>query len=83
MTLSVRHGFTSAKDDGPDSTQVQPSHWNADHGITMAGPALVGRLDAGSGSAVEVPLGAGFENQGGTLVAVGAPAFLLMNAGVR
>lgn len=83
MTLSVKHGFTSAKDDGPDSNQVQPSHWNAEHSISVSGPALIGRLGSGAGPAAEIPLGSGFEDQGGTLVAVGAPAFLLINAGVR
>lgn len=83
MTLSVKHGFTSAKDDGPDSTQVQPSHWNAEHQISLTGPGLVGRLDAGAGAATEIPLGAGFTIEGGTLVASGAPGFLLINAGIR
>lgn len=29
--MAIKHAFTSAKGDGPDPTQVQPSHWNADH----------------------------------------------------
>lgn len=28
---NIKHAFTSAKPDGPDPTQVQPSHWNAEH----------------------------------------------------
>jgi hypothetical protein len=27
----ITHSFVSAKSDGGDATQVQPSHWNADH----------------------------------------------------
>lgn len=30
----VTHAFVSAKSDGSDATQVQPSNWNADHVIT-------------------------------------------------
>lgn len=28
---NIKHAFTSAKPDGPDPTQVQPSHWNDEH----------------------------------------------------
>jgi hypothetical protein len=28
---NIKHAFTSAKPDGPDPTQVQPSNWNAEH----------------------------------------------------
>jgi hypothetical protein len=39
--MSLKHSFNSAKADGADATQVQPSNWNADHvvdanGITAA-----------------------------------------------
>lgn len=58
---NIKHAFTSAKPDGPDPTQVQPSHWNDEHvvedyldlpiGPTPATPAdklrLFGRSRAG------------------------------------
>lgn len=28
---NIKHTFTSGKTDGADATQVQPSHWNAEH----------------------------------------------------
>ena len=31
--MGLKHAFASAKSDGTDATQVQPSHWNADHVI--------------------------------------------------
>lgn len=31
MANTLKHGFTSGKSDGADATQVQPSHWNAEH----------------------------------------------------
>jgi hypothetical protein len=39
----LKHRFTSAKSDGPDATQVQPSHWNDGHGFTggAAGDVLM------------------------------------------
>lgn len=36
--MPIKHPFVSAKPDGADPTQVQPSHWNQDH-------AIEGRLD--------------------------------------
>jgi len=36
--VPIKHPFTSAKPDGADPTQIQPSHWNQDH-------AIEGRLD--------------------------------------
>ena len=29
--MSIKHAFTSAKDDGADTTLVRPSNWNAEH----------------------------------------------------
>src|SRR4051812_27004918 len=34
MSLTVKHSFTSPKSDGPDSTLIRPSNWNADHTLT-------------------------------------------------
>jgi hypothetical protein len=31
MAGMIKHKFQSLKSDGPDPTQVQPSHWNQDH----------------------------------------------------
>ena len=53
MTISLKHAFNSAKSDGPDTTQVQPSNWNAEHVITMANNRLLGRTTSGGGGAVE------------------------------
>lgn len=35
--MTLKHAFTSAKSDGADATQVQPSNWNADHVIDSGG----------------------------------------------
>jgi len=67
MTISLKHAFTSAKADGPDSTQVQPSNWNAEHTLTMATSRLVGRTTAGNGAAEEITTGANLSLLGGTL----------------
>lgn len=69
MTLSLKHTFASAKPDGTDASQVQPSHWNAEHTLQLAGPALVGRSAAGTGPAVEVAIGTGLALIDGTLSA--------------
>jgi hypothetical protein len=69
MTVSVKHQFTSAKSDGTDTTQVQPSNWNADHAVNMVGPALLGKPTTGTGPAVEITLGANLTFSGTQLVA--------------
>lgn len=56
MAFSLKHAFTSAKADGADATQVQPSNWNAEHTLTLSGRYLIGRTAAGSGTASELPL---------------------------
>lgn len=70
MTVSLKHTFASAKPDGTDASQVQPSHWNAEHTLQLAGPALVGRSAAGTGPAAEVAIGSGLSLDGGTLSAL-------------
>lgn len=52
--VQVKHGFTSGKADGGDPTQVQPSHWNADHTVTVsATQKILVRKSAGSGAVEE------------------------------
>jgi hypothetical protein len=58
MAISLKHAFASAKSDGPDSTQVQPSNWNAEHNITMATARLLGRTTASTGAVEEISVGA-------------------------
>lgn len=54
--ISLTHQFQSAKADGPDSTQVQPSNWNAQHVLNMATARIIGRTTAGSGPAEEISI---------------------------
>jgi hypothetical protein len=54
MALSVKHDFQSAKADGGDVTQVQPSNWNAEHDLTMATSKVLGRSTAGTGPVEEL-----------------------------
>lgn len=54
MAISVKHAFTSAKSDGADATQVQPSNWNAEHNITLAADKLLGRDSSGAGAVQEI-----------------------------
>ena len=55
--MQVKHAFTSAKADGPDSTRLRPSNWNADHDVLATnGPSVIGRLAAGPGVMTEIPL---------------------------
>ena len=35
--MGITHAFISAKSDGSDPTEVQPSHWNADHVVDIEG----------------------------------------------
>lgn len=57
MVVSLKHLFTSAKTDGPDSTIVQPSNWNAEHVLTQATARLLGRTTAGTGATEEISVG--------------------------
>lgn len=56
MAISVKHAFQSAKADGPDSTLVQPSSWNAEHTITAAAGVVLGRNTSGAGAIQELPI---------------------------
>lgn len=59
MAIAITHTFVSGKADGVDSTQVQPSNWNASHQLSMATGKLVGRTTASAGAFEEIGLGTG------------------------
>lgn len=67
MAVSLKHAFQSAQPDGPDSTKVQPSTWNAEHTLTCATARLLGRTTAGTGAVEELTAGAGLTLSGGSL----------------
>jgi microcystin-dependent protein len=67
MAISLKHLFTSAKSDGPDSTLIQPSNWNAEHVLTMATARLLGRTTASAGAAEEISVGTGLTLSAGSL----------------
>jgi hypothetical protein len=67
MAIEIKHPFTSAKSDGPDSTLIQPSNWNAAHNLTMATARLIGRTTAGAGNAEEISVGTGLTLSSGSL----------------
>lgn len=53
MALSLKHAFNSAKGDGADPTKVQPSHWNAEHTITVGANKVLGGVGAGAVSEID------------------------------
>lgn len=67
MAIDIKHQFVSAKADGPDSTLIQPSNWNASLSFTMATARIVGRSTAGAGAAEEITIGSGLTLSGGSL----------------
>lgn len=67
MAISLKHAFASGKADGPDSTLIQPSNWNAEHVLTMATARLLGRTTAGTGAAEEISVGTGLTFASGSL----------------
>ena len=67
MAISLKHLFTSAKADGPDSTLIQPSNWNAEHVLTMATARLLGRTTAATGATEEISVGTGLTLSAGSL----------------
>lgn len=71
MTISLKHAFQSAKTDGADTSQVQPSNWNAEHTLTMATGSILGRSTAGTGAVEEISVGSGLSLSAGTLTATG------------
>lgn len=75
MTISAKHAKVSNVADTGDSSLIQPSHWNAEHALTLAGPALIGRAAAGNGAAQEITLGQGLAlSPAGVLSAPGSMA---------
>lgn len=74
MAVSLRHAFQSAQADGPDSSKIQPSNWNAEHTLTCATARLLGRTTAGAGVVEELTAGTGLTLSSGSL-AVTAGAY--------
>jgi len=57
MTIKLIHEFHSPKTDGPDSTDVKPSDWNAEHDFeTDQQGIILGRDTSGSGVIQELPV---------------------------
>lgn len=54
MAISLKHAFQSAKSDGADTSQVQPSNWNAEHTLTCAASRFLGRVTTGVGAVEEL-----------------------------
>jgi microcystin-dependent protein len=52
----IEHVRKSAKDDGIDSTLVQPSDWNLPHKISMPASSVLGRDNTGAGPAQAMTL---------------------------
>lgn len=67
MAVSLKHNFVSAVPDGPNTSIVRPSNWNAEHDLTMATNRLLGRTTAGTGAAEEIAVGVGLTLSAGTL----------------
>jgi hypothetical protein len=59
MAVSVVHPFSSPVADAGSATEVGPNEWNANHTVTLTGPALLGRSAAGDGAAAEIGVGRG------------------------
>lgn len=55
--MEIKHPFNSTKGDGPDSTRVRPSNWNANHNMTISqANRYIGRDKSGAGAAQELPV---------------------------
>lgn len=67
MAVSLKHAFQSAQSDGPDSSKVQPSNWNAEHTLTCATARMLGRTTAGDGAVEEISVGSGLTLSSGSL----------------
>lgn len=55
MAIEIKHGFVSATADSADTSQIQPSHWNAGHAITAVTKTLLGRPQATDGAVCAHP----------------------------
>jgi hypothetical protein len=67
MTISLKHTFQSAKADGPDASQVQPSNWNSEHTLTCSTAVLLGRTTASTGVVEELTAGTGITLSSGSV----------------
>jgi len=67
VTISLTHPFVSSVSDEATPTIVRPINWNAEHVLTMTGPALLGRSTASTGNAEELSLGGYLAFDGSTL----------------
>lgn len=67
MAVSLTHTFVSSQADGGDATLVRASNWNAQHTVTLASGAVLGRTTAGTGAAEEITATAPITLSGGTL----------------
>lgn len=67
MSVVIKHKKHSNKPDGTDASVVQPTDWNEEHAVQMAGPALVGKSDLGNGDAEEIEIGDGLKLENGQL----------------
>lgn len=54
MAVSLKHSFNNPKSDGPDSTVVRPSDWNAEHVLTLGSNRVLGRVSSGTGAVEEL-----------------------------
>jgi len=55
--MKIKHPFVNAKADGPNSTLVKPSDWNAFHSMDADGAAVyLGRNASGPGPVQELPI---------------------------
>ena len=67
MTISLKHTFQSAKADGPDASQVQPSNWNSEHDLTCSTAVILGRTTASTGAVEELTAGTGITLSSGSV----------------
>lgn len=81
VALSVKHAFTSAKGDGPDTTRVKPTNWNAEHTLVLDGDGVVLGRPAGAGPGPVVPVDVSALMPAGVIVdfagSVAPPGWLL------
>lgn len=51
---AIKHLYTHPGPDVDGNDRIQPSDWNDEHSVQMAGPALVGRSASGTGAATDL-----------------------------
>ena len=56
--MPINHAFHSDKTDGDDSTELQPSHWNANHTAPTLAEVLVAGNDLGAADTITATPGA-------------------------